>query len=62
MTDKWHGGKGSKARPIENRKKFDDNWDRIFGKKKNNFDDDKDLKFTAAEDYMKESGAKDETR
>jgi len=29
----WHGGKGSKPRPVD-KKKFDDNWDRIFGKKK----------------------------
>lgn len=29
----WHGGKGSKARPIEDRKKFEDNWDLIFAKK-----------------------------
>ena len=28
----WHGGKGSKARPV-NRQKFADNWDAIFGKK-----------------------------
>jgi len=30
---KWHGGKGSKRRP-EDKKKFDSEWDRIFGKKK----------------------------
>jgi len=29
---KWHGGKGSKQRPTDH-KKFEDNWDRIFGKK-----------------------------
>lgn len=30
----WHGGKGSKPRPFSvDKKKFDDNWDRIFGKK-----------------------------
>lgn len=33
MSTQWHGGKGSKSRPIENRKQFEDNWDRIFGKK-----------------------------
>jgi hypothetical protein len=37
----WHGGKGSKPRPVEDRKKFEDNWDAIFGKKK---DDQKDSK------------------
>ena len=30
---KWHGGKGSKPRPISDRKQFEDNWDKIFGKK-----------------------------
>jgi hypothetical protein len=28
-----HGGKGSKPRPIEDKKKFEDNWDAIFGTK-----------------------------
>jgi len=28
-----HGGKGSGQRPIADRKKFEDNWDAIFGKK-----------------------------
>ena len=28
-----HGGKGSKPRPIPDRKKFEDNWDSIFKKK-----------------------------
>ena len=27
-----HGGKGSKQRPVD-QKKFNDNWDLIFGKK-----------------------------
>ena len=27
-------GKGSKPRPVSDRKKFEDNWDAIFGKKK----------------------------
>jgi hypothetical protein len=27
-------GKGDKPRPIPDRKKFEDNWDRIFNKKK----------------------------
>jgi len=30
----WHGGKGSKPRPVSDRKKFEDNWDAIFNKKK----------------------------
>ena len=29
----WSGGKGSKPRKVD-RKKFDENFDRIFGKKK----------------------------
>lgn len=28
------GGKGSKPRPIPDRKTFEENWDRIFGDKK----------------------------
>jgi len=35
MTEKWHGGKGSKPRPID-KKKYDENYDRIFNKKKEN--------------------------
>ena len=32
---KWHGGKGSKQRPTKvSDKEFQDNWERIFGKKK----------------------------
>lgn len=27
-------GKGSKPRPFSDKKKFDENWDMIFGKKK----------------------------
>ncbi len=33
MSGKWQGGKGSDPRPITDKKKFDENWDRIFGKK-----------------------------
>ena len=29
----WHGGEGSKQRPTD-KKKFEDNWDRIFNKDK----------------------------
>ena len=31
VMSKWHGGKGSKQRPTD-KDKFDDNYDRIFGK------------------------------
>lgn len=30
---KWHGGKGDKQRPVDP-KKWDENYERIFGKKK----------------------------
>lgn len=31
---KWHGGKGSRARPLSvDRETYEGNWDRIFGKK-----------------------------
>jgi hypothetical protein len=33
MSSEWHGGKGSKPRPTKNKKQFDENWERIFGKK-----------------------------
>jgi len=42
----WHGGKGSSQRKVD-KEKFNDNWDKIFGKK-----NDTDLKFTAAEDFI----------
>ena len=29
---KWHGGKGSIPRPIADKSKFEENWERIFGK------------------------------
>lgn len=29
----WHGGKGSKRRPTD-QKKFEENWDKIFVRKK----------------------------
>lgn len=31
-SNKWHGGKGSKPRPV-NKEQFDKNWDKIFNKK-----------------------------
>jgi len=33
MSYHSEAGKGSKARPVEDKKKFEDNWDQIFGKK-----------------------------
>jgi hypothetical protein len=40
-ADKHFKGKGSKQRPIKDQKQFDNNWDRIFGKKKTKDDKDK---------------------
>ena len=35
MTNKqWHGGKGSAPRKGANNKQYEDNWEKIFGKKK----------------------------
>ena len=42
----WHGGKGSSQRKVD-KKKYNDNWDRIFKQKA-----DTDLKFTTAEDFI----------
>ena len=36
----WHGGKGSKYRKVD-QQKFNDNWDKIFGKKEDNTDTSK---------------------
>lgn len=33
MSDKWHGGKGDKARKVD-QKKYSEGWDKIFGKDK----------------------------
>lgn len=33
MSGQWQGGKGSKQRKTADQKKFDDNWDAIFGNK-----------------------------
>ena len=33
MSTQTHGGKGSSPRPIQKRKKFEENYDKIFPKK-----------------------------
>lgn len=43
MSDKWHGGKGSRYRKVD-QEAYNENWERIFGKK--------DMKFTTAEEYI----------
>ena len=38
---KWHGGKGDQPRPQSvDSKTFDSNWDRIFGKKEQRYEED----------------------
>lgn len=32
MSEKWHGGKGSRYRKVD-QKKYNENWERIFGNK-----------------------------
>jgi hypothetical protein len=32
MSGQWHGGKGSQPRP-QDKKQYDENFDKIFGKK-----------------------------
>jgi hypothetical protein len=41
MTQQWHGGKGSAPRKDADQKKYADNWEKIFGKKKKQKSDDK---------------------
>jgi len=35
MSDKWHGGKGSRQRPTVDRARYEENYHRIFGYKNN---------------------------
>jgi hypothetical protein len=56
MAGTWHGGKGDKARKVD-QEKFSSNWDVIFCKKEDK-KEDKDLKFMTAEQYV--DGVKDE--
>jgi len=58
MSGTWHGGKGDKARKVD-QAKFSSNWDAIFGKKEEKAEDS-DLKFMTAEDYVKGTNKKDE--
>lgn len=48
---KWHGGKGSTQRPRKvSKEKFDQNWDRIFKKDK---EDDKQTNASLAFDELR---------
>jgi hypothetical protein len=64
---KWHGGKGSKPRPISDRKQFEDNWDRIFGNKKeevieqiNNFNSEETKKEQKRQQEIKDKEIRDQ--
>ena len=52
MTEKWHGGKGDRPRPISNREQFEKNWNLIFGKLDN--------ESTVSESKRQETPAMDE--
>lgn len=44
MSGQWHGGKGSRPKPYSvDQQTFDNNWDRIFGKKEKKPVDDSTL-------------------
>lgn len=34
MSKEWHGGKGDKPRKTVDQKKYAENWEKIFGNKK----------------------------
>ena len=42
MSGPWHGGKGDRRRPF-NRKKWDEGWERVFGRKKTFFETIREL-------------------
>ncbi len=44
MSNQWHGGKGSKPRPVKDQQQFENNWDRIFGPKEKENAKDSDSK------------------
>jgi hypothetical protein len=52
-TGQTHGGKGSTTRPTD-KKKYEDNYDAIFGKKK-----EKEELYNAVNEVLKESKLKD---
>lgn len=37
MTDQWSGGKGDKLRKNSDLRKYKENWEKIFGKNKNEY-------------------------
>jgi hypothetical protein len=40
MKGAWHGGKGSRYRAVD-QQKYNENWERIFGKKKKPSEEEK---------------------
>jgi hypothetical protein len=52
MSEQWHGGKGSKTRPID-QQKFDSNWDKIFGSKSRNNEQDDEYEQTTGSVHEK---------
>lgn len=44
MSDRWHGGKGSRYRKVD-QQKYNENWERVFGKNKeiNSTSDNEDV-------------------
>lgn len=49
MTDSWHGGKGSRYRKID-QQKYNENWERIFGKNKKKDEESEEEQETENED------------
>ena len=54
-TGQTHGGKGSATRPTD-KKKYEDNWDAIFGKKK-----EKEELYNAVNEVLKKEKLKGES-
>ncbi len=54
MTEKWHGGKGDKRRP-EDKKRFDENFEKIFGKKRPDTNKNKDTVYFQKKIYSEDS-------
>jgi len=54
MSGQWEGGKGSRQRSVDT-KKYNDNYDAIFGKKKVENKDETSEEATKAEDKIPQS-------
>ena len=61
MSGQWHGGKGSKPRPLSvDTKTFDSNWDLAFGKNKKTDTEQFDEQVVMKEEYYDLEETKDE--